>query len=323
MPVTITAGITFSGGGLTMAFAPPSGPTAGWFGSGITSGVTVSLVNRITYAIDTATASVRGPLSLGRKGLVATGNLDYGWFGGGTIAAGSGVLVTLVDRIIYATDTATAGVRGPLSTARGYLGATGNTTDGWFGGGAATSPFVYYSTVDRITYATDTATATTRGPLSSARVNVIATGNTTNGWWAGGYAGSPTPAGFRSTIDRVTFSTDTATASVRGPLNNTNGRMAATGTPTDGWFGGGYRGSIVERVTFSTDTATASVRGPLSSGRSYLAASTDSTTYGWFGGGGSISTVDRITYATDTATATARGPLSSARSYLAATSGVQ
>jgi hypothetical protein len=57
-------------------------------------------------------------------------------------------------------------VRGPLSSARYYIAAsTDNTTYGWFGGGVNPSDT---STVDRITYATDTATATVRGPLSAA-----------------------------------------------------------------------------------------------------------------------------------------------------------
>ena len=319
MSVTFSGGITFTGGGFSFTAAPPAAPTAGWYGGG-QSPIT-SLVDRITYATDTATATARGPLSIARKGLGATGNLTYGWFADGEVTGPTGK--STVDRITYSTDTDVASVRGPLSAAKKYLAGTGNTTAGWFAGGRTPSPSVYSSTVDCITYATDTATASVRGPLSMARSALAATGNTTDGWWAGGYAPSPPPAALRSTIDRVTFASDTATASVRGPLTNANFRLAATGTTSNGWFGGGYNGSIVERVTFATDTATASVRGPLSAGRAYLAASTDSTTYGWFGGGGGLSTVDRITYATDTATATARGPLSSARGYMGATSGIQ
>ena len=91
--------------------------------------------------------------------------LEAAWFGGG-----SGPLST-VQRITYATDTATATVRGPLSLARFNLAAAGNDTDGWFGGGSPN-----FSTVDRITYATDTATASVRGPLSLARYGLAAAG---------------------------------------------------------------------------------------------------------------------------------------------------
>jgi hypothetical protein len=41
-----------------------------------------------------------------------------------------------------------------------------------------------------------------------------------------------------STVDRITFSNDTATASLRGPLSLTRRRIAASGNTTDAWFGG-------------------------------------------------------------------------------------
>ena len=63
---------------------------------------------------------MRGPLSLARKGLAAASNFTDGWFGGGYPPNTS-----TVDRITYATDTATASVRGPLSGARHYLAAAG------------------------------------------------------------------------------------------------------------------------------------------------------------------------------------------------------
>ena len=144
----------------------------GWFGGGYDASFTiVSTVDRIDYATDTNTASVRGPLSAARYALAATGTSTYGWFGGGF--AGSSV-VTTVDRIDYTTDTNTASVRGPLSAARYSLAATGTSTYGWFGGGDGSSSF---STVDRIDYATDTATASLRGPLSLARAALAATQN--------------------------------------------------------------------------------------------------------------------------------------------------
>jgi len=298
---------------------PPPENTAAWFGGGSTPS-SVTTVNRITFATDTATASVRGPLSVARQGLAAVGNTTDGWFGGGLLLSPFSIL-SRVDRITYATDTATASVRGPLSSAIFNLAAVGNTTDGWFGGGNGP-----VSTVQRITYATDTDTASVRGPLSSARYALAAAGNTTNGWFGGG---KPGPV---STVDRISYATDTATASVRGPLSAATYLLAAAGNTTAGWFGGGYTPnypnsitSTVNRITYATDTATASVRGPLSLARKGLAAA-GNTTDGWFGGGivaSFFSTVDRITYATDTATASVRGPLSSTRGYFAAAGGVQ
>ena len=239
--------------------------TDGWFGGGRRINVPAptgarSTVDRITYATDTATASVRGPLSSTRYNLAAVGNDIDAWFGGGQF-------FSTVNRITYASDTATASVRGPLSLARGRLAAAGNTTDGWFGGGY--TPAVR-STVDRITYATDTATASVRGPLSLARQSLAAAGNTTDGWFAGGTG--------LSSVDRIIYATDTATAVARGPLNAVRYGIGAAGNTTDGWFGGGRPSAVsadlstVSRISYATDTATASVRGPLSAQAVRLAA---------------------------------------------------
>jgi hypothetical protein len=319
MTITLEGGITLFGIIIT-----PLVNTAAWFGGGYGP---LSTVQRITYATDTATASVRGPLSLARYGLAAAGNTTDGWFGGGWDGGPS--YRSTVDRITYSTDTATASVRGPLSLARYALAAAGNTTDGWFGGGFGSSPIINLSTVDRITYATDTATASVRGPLSLARQSLAAVGNSDYAWFGGGNPG------WRTTVDRITYATDTATASVRGPLSTGGYGLTAAGNDTDGWFGGGYSAfyspnsylSSVNRITYATDTATASVRGPLSAGR-YLLAAAGNDTDGWFGGGrlagfATISTVNRITYATDTATASVRGPLSLDTRNLAAVGGVQ
>jgi hypothetical protein len=300
---------------------PPPPNTHGWFGGGNPG--PFSTVDRIDFAADTGTASVRGPLSLARDSLAAAGNKDFGWFAGGEFAGTS-----LVDRITFADDTATASVRGPLSRSRyDVTGAVSNSEYGWFGGGRTTVPLgPLSSTVDRITFADDTATATARGPLSQARASISATGNDDFGWFGGG---SPGPS-FSSVVDRITFAADTSTASVRGPLSTITTNAGAVGNKDFGWFGGvGWPTTIstLDRITFASDTGTASVRGPLSVIRGSLAASgTDD--YGWFGGGqapgpfpGAISRVDRITFADDTATASVRGPLSSARYRLAATAG--
>jgi hypothetical protein len=291
----------------------------GYFGGG--SGP-LSSVDRIDYSNDTATASVRGPLSAARYNLAATGNSFYGWFGGGGPAPAD---VSRVDRIDYSNDTATASVRGPLSLARNSVTATGNSSYGWFGGGFIPDPLTNYSLVDRIDYSNDTATTSTRGPLSLARRNFAATGNSSYGWFGGGFA-----PGNVSIVDRIDYSNDTATASTRGPLSGDRRGSGATGNSSYGWFGGGFapstpeQTSTVGRIDYSNDTVTASPRGPLSLARGNLSA-TGNNSFGWFGGGtnitpATVSAVDRIDYSNDTATASPRGPLSLARIRMGATS---
>ena len=81
MSITITGGISF-GGGVGITAAPPSTATAGWWGAGQAT----SSVQRVTFATDTATATLRGPLMASgyKYGLAAAGTLTSGWYGGGS-----------------------------------------------------------------------------------------------------------------------------------------------------------------------------------------------------------------------------------------------
>jgi hypothetical protein len=310
----------------------------GWFGGGFSTPSTssaVSIVDRIDFSNDSSTASPRGALSSVRSGLTATGNPNYGWFGGGFPA------LSTVDRIDFSNDSASVSVRGPLSAGKGYTGATGNSNYGWWGGGndpALPIPQRRLLTVDRIDFSNDSVTASVRGPLSLARAYLAATGNSNYGWFGGG-----TPAA-TSTIDRIDFANDSVTASIRGPLSSVRPGPAATSgqakgpairpakTGGYGWFGGGAGGSptasvsIVDRIDFSNDLSTASPRGSLiNSPARFALTATGNSNYGWFGGGTSIfpspvfSIVDRIDFSNDLSTASPRGPLSSARKALAAT----
>ena len=318
MSVTLNGGVTFTGGGVTFTVAPPSIATAGWFAGGTSP--TTSSIQRITFATDTATATIRGSLTATNYRFAGTGTLTDGWYGGG-------YKNSVVARITYATDTTTASARGPLSLGRSYPGATSDsTTYGWFGGGYSNGPsYVPYSTVDRITFSTDTDVASVRGPLATGRFEQGAAGNTNYSWHVAG--GFPN----RNSVDRIEYAVDTATASNRVSVTSRRG-LTGTGTDIYGWFGGGYgpsfpgRVTTVERITYATDTAAASTRGPLTTLVRWLSSVGDNT-YGWFAGGnassGGISTVCRLIYATDTATATDRGSLTAVRYSMASSSGLQ
>ena len=123
----------------------------GYFG-GSASPVS-STVDRIDYSNDTATASIRGPLSLARGSFAATGNSNFGYFGGGSIPAV--VSCSTVDRIDYSNDSAQASPRGPLSISAFSSVATGNSNFGYWSGGGSTSPSVNTSYTQRIDYSND------------------------------------------------------------------------------------------------------------------------------------------------------------------------
>ena len=295
----------------------------GYFGGGsIPASTVLSTIDRIDYANDTSTASVRGPLSSTRYANAATGNSNFGYYIAGNIAIPTAITTT-IDRVDYSNDGATSLLRGNItsgSSGRSF-GATGNSNFGYIGN------WSYSSSTNRIDYSNDNLTASIRGPLSSAKSYVAATGNSNFGYFGGGY--SPTNV-YWSQIDRINYSNDLSRSSIRGPLSLVKWVLAATSSQNFGYFGGGGNASIpafystVDRIDYSNDTQTASVRGPLTIARRFLAASGNSN-FGYFGGGnpGPVSRVDRIDYSNDTQAASARGPLSNGKFRPAATTNAQ
>ena len=188
-------------------------------------------VDRIDFSNDSATASPRGPLTLARGFLAATGNSNYGYFGGGYIQPGTTPtnVYSRVDRIDFSNDSATVS-RGSLIVPRYSLAATGNSNYGYFGGGEQSIAPLIIATIDRIDFSNDLATALFKSPLSSARYGLAATGNSNYGWFGGGTTPGPTLV---ATVDRIDFSNDSATASIRKSLSDTKSQnLAATSNTT-------------------------------------------------------------------------------------------
>jgi hypothetical protein len=300
----------------------------GWFGGGRVGagGAGLSLLDRIDYSNDLTIASVRSPLNISRYSLAATGNSDYGWFGGGISPAlltpeyPTGLL-SIVERINYSNDSNTASTRGALSANRAGLTATSGVLNirrqktgsyGWFAGGAWSGPT--YSTVDRIDFSNDSTLTSQRSILTSARYLFAAIGTSDYGWFGGG--------GVTETVDRIDFSNDSSDALPRTSLSASRFGLAAVGNSNYGWFGGGGPATArVDRINYSNDLSSVSPRGVLSSARYNLAA-TGNSNYGWFGGGVTptvTNRVDRINFSNDSVSASIRGPLSSTRQQLTAT----
>ena len=167
----------------TIDLGPTSsvGTDFGYVGGGFNPAI-VSSIDRIDYNNDTATASPKGQLSLAKNNMGSVGNASFGYFGGGSSTSA----ISSVDRIDYNNDTATAAAKGPLSVDRWSVAATGNSDFGYFGGGVLSNNSSTTSTVDRIDYTNDTATAVAKGPLSITRYVCAATGNQSFGYFGGG-----------------------------------------------------------------------------------------------------------------------------------------
>ena len=295
----------------------------GWFGGGYNPG-SLSLVNRIDYSNDTATASIRGNISTrsfptavsntAKDNLTfsaITGNIGtYGWWAGGN-ASVPGPDLSTVDRIDFSNDSpSAASPRGGLTLPRWAAASTGNANYGWHGGGQPQN-----GNVERTDFANDTSANSPRGSLPNGHYQHAAVGNANYAWHVGG---APIVTGLTS-VDRINYSNDTASASTRSQVAGISA-LAATGTANYGWFGGGRAApafnntSVVNRIDYSNDSpSSASPRGPLSLDRYYLAGMGNNN-YGWFAGGYAPirSTVDRIDYSNDSNAAVTRGPLTAA-----------
>jgi len=323
----------------------------GWFGGGYGPAANNSTIDRVDFANDLVNSQNRGLLNNSKIYSAATGNSNYGWFFGG-VNPGSTPQNVRIDRIDYSNDLVLASIRGALPpiTAAWQQGSAGNANYGWFAGGyQGVPPATRVASIYRYDYSNDSPTsASPRGSLSLARTLLAGTGNANYGWFAGG--NTPAAPINKSTVDRIDYSNDTGTASIRGPLTAAKGWVTATGNANYGWWFGGAVGSAIsniDRIDFANDSPTAATaRGFLSSARyrtagavsnyvgpsigqiklaePFIGGRTDGT-YGWWAGGtdgtNSLSTIDRVDFANDSPTASSpRGILTQVRTAIGSAS---
>ena len=132
----------------------------------------------------------------------------------------------------------------------------------------------------------------------------------------GSYEGYPSQEPGTTNIQKITYSTDTA-STVPGQLVGDSSRGSGVSNPVTGYYGGGIPsdlGSNIQKYTFSTDTISAQIPDKLGNNTGspaglYDMGSAGNTTHGFFLGGdvsGNPSYLRRgtkIEYATDTANA--------------------
>ena len=336
---TVTASTRGSlGGPSTRGYMGTAGnPGAGYVGGG-TPGPTTSRVDKIDYSNDTATATAKGSLTAARYAIGGFSAQDNGmktplvlpprvrfidnrhevaaqhvpsgtgYFAGGTPAPAA---QSIIDRIDFANDTAETVTKGPLTVGRWYIGATSNTSHGYFGAGEDSpnsNPNGETSIVERVDYSNDTVPTSQRGSLVSNRNRIAAVGNMNYGYFVGGFQTDS------SAVDRVDYANDTAVAMRRGPLNRSPAwAPSAVGNSNFGYVAGGGDSTIIDRIDYSNDNTTATTKGPLGSKHNY-AAGAGNANYGYIGGGGSndpakYSRIDRIDYSNDTAATSPKGSL--------------
>ena len=179
------------------------------------------------------------------------------------------------------------------------------------------------STISRIDYSNDTATAPAIATLSNFRMYGDSASNLNYGYFIGGRPqGSPSV----NTVDRFDFSSDTTNASPHTQLPHsgaTDENLAATGNGNFAYIypsSPSFTNGALQKIDYSNDTASPvptvqtsnfnPAQGPSSSRSSIRATGNDNFAY--FAGGGipaPITTVVRLDYANDTTAAVEKGSL--------------
>lgn len=259
-------------------------------------------VEKIDYSTDTASLITGASVGNWNQGS-STSNSQSTYFTGSL-----GGYSTNVSKISYATLIGNL-LPGTLSNNRGYNASVGNTTQGYFTTGAA-----FPSTnVDKITYSTDNIQLVPTAQDSTKRNQNGAAGDSTHGYFGGGYSpavSGPTTDRNLSTIDKLTYSTDTKERMPSSSLNIGRSYVRAAGNSTHGYFGPGRNPayfSFVDKIAYSTGTVTTFNSNVY---ERYGYDATGNGTAGYFGGGylnsvGYTSIVEKITYSSDTTSTSA------------------
>ena len=320
----------------------------GYFAGGQNPGTTVkSNIDRIDYSNDTATASPKGPLSIAKNKAAGISSREsglpipqptiaapiqrpfpfpvqlpapapaYGYYTSGRENGTPSPTTTKIDRIDFSNDTATTVLKGNMHTGRNRHTSLANQTHGYTGGGSnpSASPS-YLSSIERMTFANDTATSVDKSTFRAAFTNspspgqganfAVSIGGPAYGYWQGAN---------NTYVDRLDYSNDTAQAAATTNSTIPNNCRSAVSNTSYGYFCGGWvNQSVVDRLDYANDSTTMSPKGNLAAAVSHNFGIGNGN-YGYIVAGRNTgfpsdrSDVQRIDFADDTATSSPKGPL--------------
>lgn len=232
--------------------------------------VSVTTGDKLAFASDATAAAASANLSAARSQLAACSErTTKAYFAGGLVSGGGIVKLATADKLTFASDTNAAATTANLSSARsGPSGMYGNTTKGYWAGGTTSGVFNAVVTGEKLTFSSDTASATASVNLSLARLNMQSgSDGATKGYWFCGQAGPAV-----TNVDKLTFATDTTATTT--PASSGWVYAAAGGSDgkklisLGGNNAGGSANTAGSKITFLTDTTAALLAGSnLSQGR--------------------------------------------------------
>ena len=298
----------------------------GYFTGGISTSTVISSVERIDFSNDSVNTDIRGSLPVQMTFASSSRTKDKTYIQSGTSTGDiTGTGVTSIYRITHANDETTALARASVSgpsekfrastSSKNYSYTSGGFLSGAMVTGSDGSPGV--STTHRLDFSNDSATVTTKGPLSISRVMHSSASNHNYGWYIGGSpkgygyfptispapAATPMSASMYSIVDRLNFSSDTITAVVRGPIAIGKSLISTSSNIDYSWISGGITSysftggpspnasfvtnTQMHRMTFSADNLQMVTRSSFPISAAATAGSGDEN-YGWFTGGGTF-----------------------------------
>jgi hypothetical protein len=174
-----------------------------------------SRVDKLTYSTETYVQIPGATLSQQRQSGSAAGNTTAGYFSGGSNPAlpGFNNKTSNMDKITYSNDTA-ARLPGSNLTEPNDWGSSTSSTNGAYIVIAEQQPApsqVYTTIMNKLTYSTDTNSLLPGTFTSLARNQATASGDSSSaGYYGGGQSSAPFPTDSYTTMDKITYSTDTS-----------------------------------------------------------------------------------------------------------------
>ena len=308
----------FGGGVAGLASKTSGGAAQGgtYLNRGYWGGVSDRTTFEVEWATDTSVLTSRGQgPSFESGGGSGWSTQSYGWwFGGYSNSDSPNGSKTDVFRLDYSNDTTTMADRANMNQARGggHMGG-GNTQYGWVSGGMYGNSGGANSKVERMTWASESGSASqrTNGPESQARCHTTGTDANTYLWficWTKGGAGGVSGEN-RTYSYRLTFANDTIAMSNR--FDSGGGSEPGCASTLDyGWIGPGtgyVNTSNIRRIEWASDNTGLTVRSgfPYAS-KSWGASLNNTYAWWWFRGGSDQSNLYRMEFTTDTTEASLR-----------------
>jgi len=242
-----------------------------------TTGVYVSIIDRIEFPFDSGTATNVGTISHNASRATACNSSNIGYAMGGRIALTSDI--SGIDELIFPFDSGNATATSNLGRSTSGASGCNSSTFGYAMGGhhhIDVNSSIYLSAISRLSFPFDSAVASNDTRLSSKRFCSASCNSSTFGYAMGGREDS----NFLSTIDKIEFPFDSGTATSVGNLTALygNGYENGCNSTIHGYSLGLNSSSSIDRIEFPFDSGTAVNVGCLSGLKRY-GGGTDGTDF--------------------------------------------